>query len=141
MPFRTPTNVNFAKYFRGWNRLEGRSRRDDFSIGLQKATADALWMLGRQWQASELTGEDAATQIHVEATIESVTLDQIVLGSGTPENVGTVPVEVLVEREQVDWDWRMRIRAGQHFERLARLNQPNAEGLLAQLRVTLCPVQ
>ena len=43
-----------------WNRLEGRPRQHDFDRALKAEVRDALWMLTKQWQMGELTGDDAA---------------------------------------------------------------------------------
>jgi len=138
MPFRAPTDPLFATFFRGWNRLEGRSRKDDFAEAVKAKVADGLWMLGRQWQMLELKGEDAGTPVHTEVTYEKLTLDQIKLGKATSNPfvpIGTIPVEVQVEREAVAWDWQLRIRAGQQFERLARnqLGTATAEAMITGL--------
>jgi hypothetical protein len=141
MPFKEPT-AQFANYFQfGWNRLEGRSRQDDFASGLSASIADPLWALGRQWQMLELKGDEAGTPSQVELTYEVAPLDRIALGRGPFEDIGTVPVTVIVEREAVDWDWRLRVRAGQHFERLVRLNPPlvgSADDVIKNLRL-VCP--
>jgi hypothetical protein len=125
-------------FFRGWNRLEGRSRTNDFAEGLAAKVADGLWMLGRQWQMRELKGEDGGTPVDAEVTYERLTLDEVKLGrrSDAPfVPIGSTPVEVQVEREVVLWDWRLRIRAGQQFERLARslLGTTAAGGVISPL--------
>jgi hypothetical protein len=119
MPFNAPSNPIFHTFFSGWNRIEARSRRDDFSEGLRATTADPLWMLGRQWQFLELKGTNGGTPIHVKANYEVAKVERIALGDNPWTDIGDIPIDVLVEREKVDWDWRMRVRAGQHFERLA----------------------
>jgi hypothetical protein len=141
MPFREPTNPLFAQLFAGgWNRLEARSRRDDFAAGLAATLADPLWALGRQMQLLELKGDEAGTPIQVDLTYEEVALDKITLGDGPIQDIGPIPVEVLVEREAVAWDWRMRVRAGQHFERLVGLDPTLSGGpdddLIRNLRVS-----
>lgn len=140
MSFRAPISPAFHRYFRGWNRLEPRSRSDDFQFGLHAATADGPFMLGRQRQLREFQCENAGTAIHVTLTTETAQVDQVALGTGSSQAIGAIPVEVLVEREQVEWDWRLRIRAGQQFERLARANDLAAESIIAQLRTSVCPV-
>jgi hypothetical protein len=144
MPFPAPTSSIFLSYFYGWNRLEGRSRHDDFSEGLTVPVADPLWLLGRQWQCRELDGEDAATPIHVELTYETAPLDRIKLGDDAAAPLDTTPVEVLVEREQVGWDWRQRVRIGQQFERIARdfyASAPStAVALIDSLRTGPCRI-
>src|SRR5690348_10243206 len=119
MPFKEPASLLFATYFKGWNRLEPRSRQKDFAAGLAAATADPLWMLGRQWQMLELKGENAGTPIHVKLAYEEAQLHQVKLGDGAWAELGELPLEVLVEREAVAWDWRQRVRVGQQFERIA----------------------
>jgi hypothetical protein len=127
VPFKTPTSAVFLQNFRGWNRVEPRSRADDFAKGLETGVADPLWMLGRQWQTAELKGEDAGTPISVSLDHETVTLTHIKLGeTSVPTELDFVPPEVLVEREAVPWDWRLRLRVGQHFERLLRLKYPGS---------------
>lgn len=139
MPFRTPSSSFFLDNFPGWNRIEARSRLDDFTFGLQVSVADPLWLLGRQWQLSEFQGEDAGTPIHVQLTYETVEMDYVKLGNEASTSIGDVPIEVLVEREAVGWDWRMRVRAGQQFERLARehfgSNQSGAKDLIEDVRI------
>jgi hypothetical protein len=120
MPFRAPSSPFFPMFFRGWNRLEPRSRRDDFGFGLAAPIADPLWALGRQVQMQELHGEDAGTAIRTDVTYQVRHLAEIGLGEQPFENIGSTPVEVHVEREAIAWDWRLRVRAGQHFERLGR---------------------
>ncbi|MBL8972401.1 MAG: hypothetical protein JNK56_17575, partial [Myxococcales bacterium] len=44
-------------------RLEAITRTDDVAQGLQARLADPLWLIGRQWQVGELTGEDAASPV------------------------------------------------------------------------------
>jgi hypothetical protein len=118
MSFKAPP-ASFLGFFRGWNRLEARSRRDDFLFGLTASTADPLWALARQLQMRELQAENAGTAIRTDVTYAVAALDEIKLGQEPFQGID-LPVELLVEREQVEWDWRMRVRAGQHFERLAR---------------------
>jgi hypothetical protein len=147
MPFNEPT-AEFADRFPCWNRVEARSREDDFAFGLAAAIADPLWILGRQWQMLELKGEDAGTPIQVKLKHEVAEIDQIKLGSepftDIPEGESgqqgdKIPIEVLVEREAARWDWRMRVRVGQHFERLARLAVADARSLIDSVR-SVCPI-
>ena len=141
MTFKVPTNPLFLRSFRGWNRVEPRSRADDFAEGLKTTVADPLWMLGRQWQTGELKGEDAGTPISVALDHETATLTHIKLGEMAPlTELSTVPAEVLVERENVPWDWRLRLRGGQQLERILRLKySADAERLIDDAR-TMCPL-
>lgn len=49
-------------------RLEPRTRADDLTAGLAARVYDATWMLARQWQLGELTGDDGGTPIAVRHT-------------------------------------------------------------------------
>ena len=56
-------NLGFIPQFR----LEGRSRDANNESGLEMRIADALWMLGRQWQFGEFRGEDNGSPINIKA--------------------------------------------------------------------------
>src|SRR5688572_15873685 len=98
MAFKIPP-LSYLQFFQGWNRLEARSRRDDFSLGLAARTADGYYMAGRAWQLGEVKGEDAGSAVHVRATYEEARLDRIQLGGNAAQALDETPVEVLVERE------------------------------------------
>ena len=57
-----------------WTRIEPDTQTNvldaDLAEGVAAKLADPLWMLGRQWQMGELTGEDAASPVvaHLEAS-------------------------------------------------------------------------
>ncbi|MBM0259449.1 hypothetical protein [Micromonospora sp. 4G55] len=46
-----------------WTRLEPRTRRADLAPAVQARTADPLWLLARQWQLGEFTGEDTGSPV------------------------------------------------------------------------------
>ncbi|HEU4839948.1 MAG TPA: hypothetical protein VFT09_00850, partial [Ilumatobacteraceae bacterium] len=46
-------------------RLEPQSVSGDPRHGADAAVADALWMIGRQWQLGELLGEDVGNPVSV----------------------------------------------------------------------------
>ena len=43
-------------------RLEPRTRTADLTAGIAARVYDAAWMLARQWQTGELTGDDGGTE-------------------------------------------------------------------------------
>lgn len=122
MPLGSNVPDDLYKYFNSWQRLESRSRDNDFNEGLEARIADPLWFLSRQWQLGEFQAEDAGSLVSVEVRCRSEKITSFIqpgekiiqLEDGSP------PLEVLIEREPVTWDWRMRIRCGQQFERLLR---------------------
>jgi hypothetical protein len=89
-----------------WTRLEPQSIAGDPTEGLAAAVYDPLWMLGRQWQVGELTGEDAGTPLAVELLGSASPLCAFAAGDWTLEQPhpwqplpGDVPVEQLTEAE------------------------------------------
>ena len=88
-----------------WQRLESTTIDGSLLEGEAACIADPLWLLGRQWQVGEFTGEDAASPLVVEATFSHASLSRVRLGS--PDGGGPVadrlelPLEAAVEREAV----------------------------------------
>lgn len=108
----------FKKHFNAWLRIEPRCRQDEFMQGVQARIADPLWMLARQWQTGEFTGEDAGSPIQTEMYYSTQSIDTYQLndqsGQKMPDNT---PLETLVEQEMDSLDYRSRVRIGQEFER------------------------
>jgi hypothetical protein len=89
-----------------WTRLEPQSIAGDPSEGLAAAVYDPLWMLGRQWQVGELTGEDAGTPLSVEVLGSASPLRAFAAGDWTLEQpqpwrplTSDEPLEQLTEAE------------------------------------------
>jgi len=101
-----------------WFRIEPQS--DDPSPGpdraLQARIYDPAWLLGRQWQLGELTGEDAASPAWVRLRLASTPINRIEIG-GVARDIGPAElVEPLVEGEaDAASDWPGAVEAGQHF--------------------------
>jgi hypothetical protein len=119
----------------GWTRLEPLPRTDDLAIALEARIADPLWLLARQWQMGELTGEDGGSPVVARLRAESARLARF--HAGAPARSGaaqqaidyddqSLPLEVLVEREPVRTlgeNLRLAVAAGQHFLRLLAANR------------------
>jgi hypothetical protein len=90
-----------------WQRLEATTIDAALVEGPEARIADAMWMLGRQWQVGEFTGEDAGSPLYLEAVIEHAPITRVRLGE--PNSTAPVierealslPLEVAVEREAV----------------------------------------
>ena len=111
----------------GWTRLEPRPRSDDFAQTLEASVADALWMLARQWQVGELQGDDAGSAVAARLELDLMPVNRYRPGRGgaaRPYDVSAVPLESLVEREQVvpdgAVDLRMAAEGGLFFLRMLR---------------------
>lgn len=143
----------FYNILHTWERIESRSRSDEFDEGLQARVADPLWFLSRQWQLGELQAEDAGSLVKAEVEYDTELINQYKLDlDAAYQNIPyssdylstdeesriqiKKPLEVLVEQEKILWNWRMRIRAGQQLERFIREEKPDAEAntLIEQLR-------
>ena len=74
-----------------WTRLEPQSLSGEPEAGVEMRIADALWMLGRQWQMGEFRGEDCGTPVSVRMEARSRPLSA--LRPGGPE--GPTPPEPL----------------------------------------------
>ena len=110
-----PTNI--------WLRLEPNSTGKNLESGLQAAIYDPLWMLTRQWQLGEFLLEDAASP--VQATLEMKCIPITRYSTNPLNQLGPVPLEVIVEREPVRlkdaFQPRLSAEAGLHFMRLLEL--------------------
>ncbi len=101
-----------------WLRVESSTIDPDLTEGLAARVADPLWLLARQWQAGEFTGEDAANPLLVSMSARSVHLDRLTLADGTSHDLSPhQAAEPLVERESV----RRGPAAPRHSTDLARL--------------------
>jgi hypothetical protein len=85
-----------------YNRLEARPRTRQFDRALKAEVRDALWMLTRQWQLGELTGDDAGSPIQAKLAIERSELRHYRPREGTVQPFDTaLPLEARVERRPV----------------------------------------
>jgi hypothetical protein len=95
-----------------WQRLEGGTVAADLVEGQEARIADPLWLVGRQWQVGELSGDDAASPLLVEAEIEEAPVTRLqpgLPGAGPSVDVAGRPVETAVERED-PWTTRAAVR-------------------------------
>jgi len=102
-----------------YNRLEPRARTEDFTRSLRAEVRDPLWMLTRQWQMGELEAEDAASAIDARLLTAQLHLDRVSLGDDTGRQYGEdIPLETIVERENVPFTHVLRVQIGHYFLKL-----------------------
>ncbi|SHH00479.1 lamin tail domain-containing protein [Halobaculum gomorrense] len=119
-----------------WSRLEPRTRDRELRDGLRATVQDPLWLLGRQWQTGELTGEDGGSLVDASLDVRIDPMARFRPGGGSDGTHDTVydesdptatpPLETLVERERVRPDApdksgknvRLAAETGAHFLRL-----------------------
>jgi hypothetical protein len=104
-----------------WNRLEPRSTAADAGpgAGLEARVYDAAWLLGRQWQLGELSGEDAASPGFVRLQVATSRVTRYRPGADSGVGVPLGPDDLLepiaeTEAEEAN-DWRVSAEAGAHF--------------------------
>lgn len=92
-------------------RLEPVPPYGDLERGFSQETADPLWMLGRQWQLGEHTGEDAGAPVGVTMSVSHTPIEP--LDGLDPTRV---PAEAIIEGSAGDW-WTVgrRIRVGRQI--------------------------
>src|SRR4051812_9009281 len=106
-----------------WARLEPRSRDRELAPGLEARLHDPLWLLGRQWQFGEFAAGKGGSAIaaQVSATVAPLTAVRPGrTGASAPYAVNGTPLEAIVEADDIHAapTLRMRVRAGQQFERM-----------------------
>lgn len=91
-----------------YRRLEPMPPYTDTQRGFSAEVADPLWMLGRQWQVGEHSGEDASSPVLVELRVAHTPMEPI---AGLDPTV--IPAEALLEGAAEDW-WTIgrRFRVG-----------------------------
>ncbi len=101
-----------------WTRIEPDTQTNvlevDLDEGVAARLADPLWMLGRQWQMGELTGEDAASPVVAHLDASSFALTGVIGGGATPIafDPATTPVEAIIEHDGAQPDARARAAGG-----------------------------
>jgi hypothetical protein len=125
-------------FIRGWNRLEGRVRTEDFGRALRAEARDPLWFLTRQWQFLELRGDDAGSPIEARAALRRTPLAQFATRDGPAEPFPReLPLEAVVEREAAPIDRMALIQIHRAFDKAlvrAGVSATNREAIHAGMR-------
>ena len=107
--------------FRAWNRIEPRTRKEDFEQALRTEIHDPLWMLARQWQFGEFKGEDTGSAILAKVQVEHTKITRFQAGKSNSATVNfetQEPLERTVESVPFVLGYKGRVRAGQYFCKL-----------------------
>ena len=114
-----------------WGRVEPHAQTTDLDVGLAAEVADPLWLLLRQYQLGELTGDDAGSPVAIDVASSWSRFSRYRADGGDtpgdplPITEHTGPVERLVESEPVirlggdarGTPWTAAVRAGRSLRR------------------------
>ena len=109
-----------------FNRLEPSPRTNNFDRSLRAEVHDALWMLTRQWQMGEFMGADGGSphSVNILATLRQPTQLRLpgLLADSPDDDVtlplGDLPLETLVEREEIAPDLWLRVQMGRQWRKM-----------------------
>ena len=97
--------------------IEPRARTQDFTRSLRAEVRDPLWMLTRQWQMSEFEAEDAGSAIDARLLTTHAQVDRMELRNSPGHHYDLeIPMETMVEREQVPFTHALKVPVGWYFE-------------------------
>ena len=107
-----------------WNRLEPRTRTDDFSRPMYAEIRDPLWMIARQYQFGEFLGEDAGSAIECRTKIKTSSINKYKgANSASSDYNDEMPLERLVEATNVDIDMMSRLEMSRWWKKKLSANQ------------------
>ena len=101
-----------------WNRLEIHCRDTTLVESLQVRVHDPLWLLARQWQVGEFTGDDGGSPVQARVRIDHRELGWYAANGGAAAayDPAAEPLEARVEREPAPpGDLRLAIAGGRRL--------------------------
>jgi hypothetical protein len=101
-----------------WNRVEPRPRARNAQASLRAEIRDPAWLLARQWQFGEFSGEDAGSPAFVEVVSRTADLQKWSAGGTTAAFDAKAPLERQALFEPVSPDQATRVELGQVFFRV-----------------------
>jgi hypothetical protein len=124
-----------------WNRIEGRPRTHDFNRSLSAEVRDALWLLARQWQLGEFTGDDAGSPVLARAVIDVAPIDAYrpdddstrpLLDEPLDATVESRPIPLAAGSQPLALD--LRLVVGRRWLKLLEASAAAPDGLSADYR-------
>jgi hypothetical protein len=109
-----------------WDRVEGIPRAHDMARALRAEVRDALWMLSRQWQMGELTGDDAGSPVFAKLHVATTRLTTYKPGDHPEQPFDdSLPFESTVEQRPIPFNagkqplaFDIRLVMGRHWQKL-----------------------
>lgn len=113
-----------------WNRLEPRPRTNSFKRAIKAEIRDPLWMLSRQWQMGELNAEDTGTAAFARLDMQTSRINRIAKKNDAYVGLAdTMPLECMVEREEIEPDLLQRLELGRVFLKFLKTRLASDAGL------------
>lgn len=111
-----------------WNRLNSYPRTADFGRSLKADVRDAMWMLTRQWQFGEFSGEDAGSPVSIKVAGLHQTPNTLSVRNGQPVAYdSSTPLEAMVEQEVIQPTLRLRVQMGRMVDKFLRIALPETD--------------
>lgn len=102
-----------------WNRLEARSRSEQFDENLRSTIYDAYWTLCRQWQSGEFEASDNGSPSEVRVQWDQYPIERLSLAGQAPFPIeDRQPLEAKVERMPIAPGLPLRLEMGRHLQRM-----------------------
>jgi hypothetical protein len=102
-----------------WNRLELRTRSEQFDDNLRNTIHDPYWTLCRQWQTGEFEASDNGSPAEARVHWQQYPLEELSLAGNPPAPfTDQQPLEAKVERMIIEPGIPLRIEMGRHLKRL-----------------------
>ncbi|MDL2242311.1 hypothetical protein LJC25_01115 [Bacteroidales bacterium OttesenSCG-928-K03] len=108
-----------------YQRVESRTRKNDFSDALSFEVYDPLWMLTRQWQFGEFQGNDCGSAVTAKIKIKKEKFDSIYLKSGMNSFSSENPLEYDVEKQNRAITPFIRIESALYFKKMIEFELPS----------------
>ncbi|MBM6583141.1 hypothetical protein ILT44_23345 [Microvirga sp. BT689] len=108
-----------------WARIEPHAATTDIDVGLAAEVADPMWLLARQLQLGEFTGDDGGSPVDIQVQASWSQLARFRPGLHSDDTAGaidydptTLPLEPLIEAEPIDPEraWGISVRSGLRLE-------------------------
>jgi len=109
-------------YLTYYNRIEPRSRDNDFVHGLAAEIRDPLWMMMRQWQVGEFRGEDTGSLAYITYSGGVSQLPRWRENGNEHEVLDKTPLEPQTLREPFHPDLTVRVELAQDFTDILAAN-------------------
>ena len=106
-----------------WATVEAQLRSKDLIHTLPAIVHDPLWTLSTQWRIGEFRGEDTGFPLLARAHVRNTRITRYAPKNGDVQPISQdVPIECIIEREQIEIDLSTRLQMGKYWFKLLALH-------------------